>query len=412
MNPNTLYVGIDIAKHKHDIAVMNKDKKLLSKVFVITENRSGYEQLCAKLAALEARHNAQSLRIGMEATGDYWKNLYHFLNNQSPNYLLTVINPIQTKAFGKTELRRAKTDPVNAKDIALFMIEKSPLPSVNRLPLSESLKDLDTQISIQRKQRTMMINKLRIELAKVAPEIEAAIPDLNAKRILTLLEHFPTAELIQNASIEQLRSLRYGKRQWRLPYSVLTKIKTLAENSIAHKKGEGSGWVVQALVRTICASQKEEELLKEQIDRLYRNINPQGSLLSSVPGISKQTAVILETYIGDVKRFSNRRQFVAYFGLNPTVSQSGKSIKKASRLEKKGSPRVRQILFLAVMNMIVHKKNPIYEQYQRMLKAGKPKLVAICAGMRKLLLVIFALLTKKQKFDPEFQAKKRAQNKK
>ena len=143
MTSPVLFVGIDISKLKHDIAIMNEDKKLISKTFIIRDQYSGYLTLLDKLDHFSGKLQTKQLFIGLEATGDYWKNLYYFLKRQTKPFSVTVINPVRTRAFAKSELRRAKTDPVNAKDIALFMVEKRPSESTDRSPLFDTIKDID-----------------------------------------------------------------------------------------------------------------------------------------------------------------------------------------------------------------------------------------------------------------------------
>ena len=126
MNHTHLFVGIDVSKLKHDVAIMNEMKKLVSKQLVIQNSFEGFQSMLNTLNTLCLKFDAQYLHIGMEATGDYWKNLYYFLKKQSDCFIVTVINPVRTKAYAKAELRRAKTDPVNAKDIAQFLVEKKP----------------------------------------------------------------------------------------------------------------------------------------------------------------------------------------------------------------------------------------------------------------------------------------------
>lgn len=399
MSDSKLYVGIDVSKLKHDVAIMNRQKQFVHKPLVIADDHEGYQQLVAKLQMLQKKHQAQQVFIGLEATSDYWKNLYYFLKKQSEEFALTVINPVQTKAFAKTELRRARTDVVCAKDIARFMVEKEPAPSQDRAPLFDTIKDIDTQIYAIKKRQTMAVNKLRIELGKVAPEIEKATRVLAGKQMLALLGASPTAETIAGTSVQQLRQIRYGKRQWRLPASFVLWVKELAEGSIAHKTGTGAGVVVQSLVRSIVHGQQESEILKEQIMKLYGQLHDRQSLLTTIPGIGKETACVLEAYIGDVNRFSNARKVVAYFSMNPVVSQSGLS-KRKSYLQKKGSAIVRHKLYMATLSIIRHKQTPLYEYYMRLLAAGKPKLVAIAAAMRKLLTIIYAILKTQTPFDP------------
>jgi len=257
---------------------------------------------------------------------------------------------------------------------------------------------MDRQIYAIGKQQTISKNRLRLELTKVAPELEKATANLNAKRVLAVLNAFPTAQDISNASLDELTHINYGRNNWRLPASFVEKVKTLNQQSIAYKTGLGAGFVVQSLVRQISGHKKEITQLKEQIVQLYQRINDQESLLTTIPGIRRETAIVLEAYIGDVNRFSNAKKIVAYFGMNPTIHQSGKS-KRKSRLQKKGSPIVRQKLFMAVICIIGRKTGPIYRYYQRLVDSGKPKMVAIGAAMRKLLVTIYAMLKNQKPYD-------------
>jgi len=396
-----LFVGIDVSKLKHDIAIMNEKKELVRKTFVIKDDYTGYQYLLRIIKQLQETYTPQKFHIGLEATSDYWKNIYYFLKRQSQAFVLTVINPIQTKAFAKTELRRASTDSVAAQDIARFMVEKQPAPSIDRAPIFDSIKDLDGQLYSLKKQQTMCTNKLRIELTKVAPEIEKAVSYIKGQQIMALLKQFPTAEAVANASLEELVEVRYGKNNWSLPVKFIQKMKLLAANSIAYKTGPGVGYVVQSLVRRIIETQQETERLKQQMVEQYKLVNEHDSVLTSISGISREVAIVLEAYIGDVNRFSVAKKMVAYFGMNPTIDSSGTSKKRKGHLQKKGSGIVRHKLFMAILSIIRYKNGPIYEYYARLVEAGKPKLVAIGAAMRKLLVVIYTMLKKQEEFDPK-----------
>jgi transposase len=398
---NSLFVGIDVSKHKHDIAAIDEKKKLIIKPFVITDNLSGYQFLVHKLKECQEKLKTECFYIGLESTADYWKNLYYYLKKQSSLFNLTVINPVRTKAFAKTELRRAKTDAVNAKDIALFMNEKRPAASIDKAPVFDIIKDMDKRIYQIKKQQTMIVNKLRLELTKVAPEIEKNITTIKNLKTLALLAEYPTAEQIDAVSPEQLAKITYGKNNWKLSIQYIGKMKSLARNSIAYKTGDGAGLVVQSLVRSLYHAQIEIKTLQTQIEKLYKNFNEQDSLLTSIPGFGIKRAIAIEAYIGDINRFSKSEELVAYFGMNPTVDQSGKK-KRKSYLQKRGEPIVRHKLFMAVLLFIARKQQPFYSFYVRLVDAGKPKLVAISATMRKLLTIIYAMLKYQRTFDENF----------
>jgi transposase len=366
MSYQTLFVGIDVSKFKHDIAIVNEQKQFVARPFVIKDDRDGYQQLIQKLDELMQRYDTQRFYIGLESTGDYWKNIYYFLKQQPQPYIVTVINPVQTNAHAKTELRRASTDAVNARDIALFMAEKQPRASFDRAPILDNIKDLDRQIYQLKKQQTMSVNKLRIELTKVAPEIEKNVSNIQGKQILALLAELPTAELIANSSFQRLATIRYGKNNWALSAPFIDKVKALSQQSIAYKTGLGAGYAVQSLVRCIWQFQREIQWLKSQSVALYQSVTDQESLLATIPGIARETAILLEAYIGDVHRFPNVKKFVAYFGMNPTVCTSGTS-KRSSYLQKKGNALVRHKLFMAVLCMIRREIDPIHSYYKRLV---------------------------------------------
>ena len=399
---HTLFVGIDVSKKHHDVAIVNAEQKLLAPIFRIAESRAGYQALRAQLARVEEREPAEQIHFGMEATGDYWKNLFHFLKEQSPAWSTSVLHPVQTKRFAQAALRRAKTDPVNALDIARLLVEKRPRPHAERALVFDAIKDVDRQIAAFTKQHTMTLNKLRTELGKVAPELEHHMSTPVSRQMLALLANYPTAAAIAHASVEELRALRYGTSEtgWHLPWSFIARMKALCEDSIAHKNGPGAGLVVQALVKRLTHEQQAIAELKTHLTALYGEVKEQRSVLTTIKGITAETAITLEAYIGDVHRFATAKQIVAYFGMNPTIYLSGSSIRGASHLEKKGSGVVRRKLFMIVLNLIRLNVEPFYGYYARLVAAGKPKLLAIAATMRKLLVIIYTLLKTQQPFDP------------
>jgi len=134
----------------------------------------------------------------------------------------------------------------------------------------------------------------------------------------------------------------------------------------------------------------------------YQQFQPNLSRLATIPGVTPETACLLEAYIGDVQRFPAAKKLVAFFGMNPRLHDSGYQKKSSvTPLQKKGEGRVRHKLFMIVLIQIRHQLNPFYRYYRRLVDSGKPKLVAIGATMRKLLVTIYAMLKNQQDFDPE-----------
>jgi transposase len=135
-----------------------------------------------------------------------------------------------------------------------------------------------------------------------------------------------------------------------------------------------------------------------QDDELRQDVK----LLCSIPGISNHSAVRVLAYGKNVLRDLNRKALTAHAGLAPAQKQSGISIHGKSRIAKQGDRRLRTALFMPALVAAYH--NPILKNfYQRLLKKGKPKMIAIVAVMKKLLLMIQAILKNKITFNPKYQ---------
>lgn len=123
------------------------------------------------------------------------------------------------------------------------------------------------------------------------------------------------------------------------------------------------------------------------------------ALLLSICGIGKPTAALLLGELGDLSRFPNVRDLVAYVGLCPHLRSSGTSVHGPSPLSKRGHAAIRKALYFPALSATRY--NPaIKDLYQRLLARGKSKMVALAAAMRKLLHQIYGVLRSEQPFDP------------
>ena len=85
-----IYVGIDVAKNKHDCFVTSSDGKVLFPVFTIQNNREGFDDLFSKIQSVSSE--VSNIKVGLEATGHYSYNLLGYLIDKGlPTY---VINPV------------------------------------------------------------------------------------------------------------------------------------------------------------------------------------------------------------------------------------------------------------------------------------------------------------------------------
>lgn len=145
------------------------------------------------------------------------------------------------------------------------------------------------------------------------------------------------------------------------------------------------------ITRHIAFLERELNLLDADLDELLRDSplwREQDDVLQSVPGIGPQTARILLGLLPELGRVSSGA-VGKLAGLAPMNRESGTM--RGRRHIGGGRPRIRAVLFMATLAAIRH--NPVVTAwYDRLRSAHKPKKVAIIACMRKLLVVLNAML--------------------
>jgi transposase len=115
------YAGIDIGKRKIDLALFTQGK-IRNKVFDNSE--AGYRELLSWLLAQGCR--VEQTHLCMEATSRYFEGVAEALH--AAGYRVSVVNPLQIKAYGQSRLQRQKTDRADAELIARYCEQQKPLP--------------------------------------------------------------------------------------------------------------------------------------------------------------------------------------------------------------------------------------------------------------------------------------------
>jgi transposase len=149
--------------------------------------------------------------------------------------------------------------------------------------------------------------------------------------------------------------------------------------------------VRKSLARHIAVLEKELMEIDGDIDTLVRGSpvwRAKEDLLASVPGVGKIIARILIAELPELGNL-NRREIAGLAGLAPYTRQSGKW--RGKSMIAGGRTTVRSATFLGAL--VASRHNPILKAfYQRLLQAGKPKMVALIAVARKLLTILNAIL--------------------
>jgi len=168
-----------------------------------------------------------------------------------------------------------------------------------------------------------------------------------------------------------------------------------------------SSVVEQSIAHTLAFFDKEIAQLQQQIDDHIKNspaLKAERDLLTSIPGIGDIAAQQIMAEMPDVTQFKSAESLAAFAGLAPQEYRSGKSVHKRTKISKAGNAHLRLAVYFPAVAAIRH--NPLVKAlYERLLAAGKARMAALGAAMRKMLMLVYGVLKNREKFDPQWHSK-------
>ena len=375
------YCGIDIAKRKHAVTILDEHGRAYKSAFAIENNQSGMETLLAELKALG------EVCIGLEATGHYWLALYDVLARSG--YSISVINPMQIAAYRKSGMRKVKNDRTDAVWIADFLRISNTPASSQEIPVLMQLRELTRFRFWLSEQIGDCKRKLLTILDRVFPEYENLFSNVFLTSSRALLQETVSAQEFANFNLDELTELLASSSRSRFGVEKAKEIQEQAKRSI------GVGFLADAvhvemrcLLAQIALLEEQQTEVEKAVEELMAQI-PQH--ITSIPGVGAITGAAILAEIGDIQRFESPEKLVAYAGIDATVYQSGQFEAKQMHMSKRGSPYLRLGLWQAASMSVLHNEElKIY--YQKKRKEGKAHRVAIGALCRKLLVRIYVIL--------------------
>src|SRR5690606_3729046 len=163
--------------------------------------------------------------------------------------------------------------------------------------------------------------------------------------------------------------------------------------------------VRQSMELSISHLREDCERLKRAIEDHFDqhpNLRQQRELLRSTPGIGPGSADRMLCLLLR-HRFTDARQAAAFAGLVPRMHQSGSSVRKRPRLTKSGDASLKAALYMAAVSACRYNQE-LRQQYRALLNAGKSKMCALGALMRRLLHIAFGILKYRVPYNPSLLA--------
>ena len=379
-----IYVGIDVAKDKHDCFITNSDGEVLFKSFTISNNREGFETLFQKVQSVS--DDLTKVKVGLEATGHYSYNLLGFLLDKGlPTY---VINPLHTNLYRKSlSLRKTKTDKVDAHTIASMIMSDVNLKSYSDTSYhNEELKSLTRYRFDKVQERAKLKTSVSRLICILFPELEKLVATIHMASVYALLSEFPSAHAVASAHLTRLTNLLSESSHGRYGKDTAVMFREAARNSI------GSNMPAKSLelkhtIKLIQELTSEIDEIETEIKSIMDEVN---SPILSIPGINYRMGAMIIAEIGDFSRFDSPDKILAYAGMSPSTYQSGQLDNCYSHMEKRGSRDLRYALYNAT-KYVCHWDESFGTYLAKKRAEGKHYNVALSHATKKLVRTIYAM---------------------
>lgn len=389
----TRFCGIDVAKRKHVACVIDRDDESVVRSQSFNNDAEGYQGLLNRLK--DAGRRTQIL-VGMEATGHYWYGLRDFLAGKG--YEVVVLNPIQTRQQAKKDIRKRKTDRIDARHIARLL--KNGEHKVTLVPGDFAMTC--RQLTRLRYKHIGQVARLKqllwSRLHPVWPEYETLLANPFCKTGRKLLMTAPTPvdvlALGRQAMSELIRKTSRGK----YGLAKAEQIWQAARQTVGTRRGlDGARLSIRSLLTQIEAMAPIREQLEADIEALADRL---GGHIFTLPGINRISAVSLFGETDPIETFDSGAQLVAFAGLDTTVFQTGQYEAPRRRITKRGSPFLRHTLW-AMAHRACYQEGDLREYWLRRRGEGLHHLAAVTATAIKLCHVTWRILTDRRDYLPQ-----------
>jgi transposase len=389
------FAGIDIASEVHVVAIVDVEGRTQLKATPFSEDAAGYEKVLGLLGT------PNDVLIAMEATGHYWKNLFAAL--AAAGHSVALLNPLRTHRFAGEDLKRTKTDAIDALGIARFAAQKRPAATRLPDPATEELREL---VRLRERLQQDFGDRVR-QLHRLVdlgfPEFTRHVRSLDSELASAILHDYPTAAAFHGISVKRLAGLHYDGR-----HQVGLDLARSLINAARHSVGHHHSAAYRVQVRYAC---QDLDTLRRRLRELDRDIEGKlrehevGRLLTTIDGIGPQTAAFVIGEVGDPAHFRSAAALAAYVGTIPGLKQSGKHNTSRAALTPIGNARLRAALWMPTLTAVRY--NPwLRGHYTRLRARGKLPKVALVACMHKLLFAIYSVAKHRKPFHPVLGAAK------
>ncbi|NJL70868.1 MAG: IS110 family transposase [Candidatus Competibacteraceae bacterium] len=324
-------VGIDVSKLKFDVCLL---KGQVEKFETFSNDSAGFLELEKWLK----KNKVKTVEACMESTGPYWQELAEYLHNAGN--IVSVVNPTKIKGFRQSELKRSKTDKIDAGLIARYYRALKPAPWTPMPKEIQTLQHLERHLDTLKGLRASEKTRL-----KNLPDSELLAAYINA-HIAFLDQQIASVE---RAIKQQIKTHPKLQQQYNLITSIIG-VKDVTATVFLGEIGYHERFSNTREIETFCG------------------LNPR--VFQSGTSVSKQSRI---SKVGNARvRKALYMPALAAMYFNPQLRDF------AARLSAQGKPK--RVVIVAVMRKMLRIICGV-------LKSGRPYQAEYCSEMPQLMRV-------------------------
>lgn len=294
---------------------------------------------------------------------------------------------VKELAYTKKEIRKELVNPFKkVKESVVFVMEST---GVYHTELAYMLDAEGFSISVVNPliiKRYIQMHLMRIKTDSADAKMIAEY-GYEYQHKLSFFEAKEDSQIAIDNLIKALEDLSYQKTITNNQYKALK------------KQANHSKIVVESYIRHLRFLDVEIKRLNKILHELLgQEYKEEYKLLNSIPGIGLKVSAMIIAVFNGFKNFASAKQACSFAGIAPSPYESGTSVKGRGSISKRGNTFARKMLYMGALSASIF--NPlIKQQYQRLLKNGKSKMVAMIAAANKLLRQAFGVIKSGKEFD-------------
>jgi transposase len=386
IKPDTLVIGIDLAKHTH-VARARLCDGSYTRPMKVPDTRAGFLAFGEQIGVWKARSDS-SVIVGVESTGSYGVNLVRWLSEHGCRVVLVP----SLHVCREKELPDNSRGTSDGKDALIIADLVSRGQYLGFVSLSDACLELRPLVSLRArlvKEQTGWLNALHQTMDVLFPEIETVFVHLSRPSARLVLGRFGTVAAARaHSATEMLRLL--ARDGVRVSLAKLKRFKAAADESIGPLVvSAGQERSLQEMLEALAAIERRIAGLEAEIVRLLAQL-PEARYLMSVKGVGAMTTAVIQAETGGLGQYSCAAAVQKLAGLNLYQISSGQ-YRSGRHISKRGRSQLRRALHMVAVQ---HAKRgwPLYPYYAALVARGKPKTVALTAVCCRLVRLLYALV--------------------